>query len=71
MSSAAAEVVWADPSFVRGLGPQHETWFPMWHPDQPGFHGYDASRAVAAGLRVRPFAETIADTIHARLTSKD
>jgi 2'-hydroxyisoflavone reductase len=35
----------------------------MWHPHQPGFHAYDASRAIAAGLRARPFAETIADTL--------
>jgi 2'-hydroxyisoflavone reductase len=63
VAGADTEVTWADPDFVRGLGPDQETWFPMWHPHQPGFHAYDASRAAAAGLRVRPFAETIADTL--------
>jgi 2'-hydroxyisoflavone reductase len=55
--------VWADERFVRGLGDPHERWFPMWHPHLPGFHAYDAGKATAAGLRPRPFDETIADTI--------
>jgi 2'-hydroxyisoflavone reductase len=53
---------WADAEFVRGLGAQRETWFPMWHPHLPGFHAYDAGKATAAGLRPRPFDETIGDT---------
>jgi hypothetical protein len=48
---------------VLGLGEIHETWFPMWHPQLPGFHAYDPGKATAAGLRPRPFAETIADTL--------
>jgi hypothetical protein len=48
---------------VLGLGDQHETWFPMWHPHLPGFHAYDAGKAIAAGLRPRPFDETIAETL--------
>ncbi|HWL90416.1 MAG TPA: NAD-dependent epimerase/dehydratase family protein [Actinomycetota bacterium] len=55
--------VWADQEFVRGLGGQYETWFPMWHPHLPGFHAYDAGKATAAGLRPRPFDETVADTL--------
>ena len=55
--------VWADQEWVLGLGAQHETWFPMWHPHLPGFHAYDAGKATGAGLRPRPFDETIADTI--------
>jgi 2'-hydroxyisoflavone reductase len=35
----------------------------MWHPHLPGFHAYDPAKALAAGLRPRPFAETIADTL--------
>jgi 2'-hydroxyisoflavone reductase len=60
---ADTSFTWVDESFVAGLGDERETWFPMWHPELPGFHGYDAGRATAAGLRPRPFAETIADTI--------
>ncbi len=56
-------LVWADPEFVRGLGEQRETWFPLWHPHLPGFHAYDAGKAMAAGLRPRPFEETIVDTL--------
>jgi 2'-hydroxyisoflavone reductase len=64
-SAARADTsfVWADPDFVVGLGEIHETWFPMWHPQLPGFHAYDAAKATAAGLRPRPFAETIVDTL--------
>jgi 2'-hydroxyisoflavone reductase len=60
---ADTSFVWADPAFVLELGEIHETWFPMWHPHLPGFHAYDAARATAAGLRPRPFAQTIADTL--------
>ena len=55
--------VWADQDWVLGLGDRHETWFPMWHPQLPGFHAYDAKKATAAGLRPRPFEETIAETL--------
>ena len=54
---------WVDPSFLAAIGGERETWLPIWHPDLPGFHAYDASKAMAAGLRPRPFAETIADTL--------
>jgi 2'-hydroxyisoflavone reductase len=62
-SGADTMFVWADPDWVRGLGDRHETWFPMWHPHLPGFHAYDAGKATAAGLRPRPFDDTIADTL--------
>lgn len=55
--------VWADQEFVLGLGDHHETWFPMWHPHLPGFHAYDAGKAMAAGLRPRPFDQTISETL--------
>lgn len=60
---ADTSFVWVDPTFVHDLGEIHETWFPMWHPQHPGFHAYDAGKATAAGLRPRPFAQTIADTL--------
>ena len=59
---AETEIVWADPDVVLALE-ERETWFPMWHPHVPGFHAYDASRATAAGLRPRPLAQTVADTL--------
>lgn len=35
----------------------------MWEPQFPGVHTYDAAKAAAAGLRCRPFAQTVADTL--------
>ena len=61
--NADTTFVWADQDFVLGLGDQHETWFPMWHPHLPGFHAYDAGKAMAAGLRPRPLDQTIAETL--------
>jgi hypothetical protein len=61
--AADTSFVWADPGFVLGLGERHEIWFPLWHPQHPGFHAYDAGKATATGLRPRPFTETIADTL--------
>jgi 2'-hydroxyisoflavone reductase len=60
---ADTSIEWADDAWVRDLGPEYERWFPMWHPQQPGFHSYDASKATAAGLRPRPFERTIAETL--------
>ena len=60
---AETTFVWADQEWVLGLGDRHETWFPMWHPHLPGFHAYDPAKAMAAGLRPRPFEDTIADTL--------
>jgi 2'-hydroxyisoflavone reductase len=62
-AGADTELVWVDQEFVHGLGEERETWFPMWHPQSPGFHTYDASRAIAAGLRPRRLAETVSDTL--------
>ncbi len=36
---------------------------PMWHPDEANFHAFDTSRAVAAGLEIRPMGETICDLL--------
>ena len=36
---------------------------PLWDIDYPGLHSFDASKAIAAGLRHRPLTETIADTL--------
>lgn len=62
-AGADTDFAWVDEDFVRGLGEERESWFPMWHPHLPGFHTYDAARATGAGLRPRPFAQTIADTL--------
>ena len=61
--AADTTFTWADEEWIRSLGDEHERWFPIWHPHLPGFHAYDAAKATAAGLRPRPFDETIADTL--------
>ena len=60
---ADTRFTWVDPPFLAAIGGERETWLPIWHPDLPGFHAYDASKATAAGLRPRPFADTVADTL--------
>jgi 2'-hydroxyisoflavone reductase len=54
-------VTWVDDGFLR----EHEVgeWLelPLWlgDPAWAGMHATDVSRAVAAGLRFRPLAETL------------
>jgi 2'-hydroxyisoflavone reductase len=63
IAGAETTITWVTEDFLRALDGEVERWFPMWHPQHPGFHAYDASKAVAAGLRHRPFAETVSDTL--------
>ncbi len=59
---AGADVTWVSDEFLQeqGVGPWME--LPLWlpDPDWAGMHATDVSRAVAAGLRFRPLAETVA-----------
>jgi 2'-hydroxyisoflavone reductase len=61
----AARPVWVDEAFLleRGVEPWSE--LPLWTPgeEMAGFQRSDVSRALAAGLRIRPIAETAADTL--------
>jgi 2'-hydroxyisoflavone reductase len=65
---ADTEVIWVGQSFLRERG-LHEAgehgWeqLPYWYPEAPGFSAFDVSKALGAGLRFRPLAETIADTL--------
>jgi 2'-hydroxyisoflavone reductase len=63
-SGADTRVTWADgPWLDAELGEDRDRAFPMWDPQERGFHRYDSSRAVAAGLSTRPLADTVRDTI--------
>jgi 2'-hydroxyisoflavone reductase len=64
-ADAGTEVVWVDRDVVFAEADEDERYrlFPMWHPEYPGVHRYDASRAIAAGLEHRPFPETVRDTL--------
>jgi 2'-hydroxyisoflavone reductase len=60
-----ARVVWVDETFLLERGVEPWTELPLWTPgeDMAGFQRSDVSRALAAGLAVRPIAETVADTL--------
>jgi nucleoside-diphosphate-sugar epimerase len=56
-----AELVWADDDFLFGHGVGQWVELPLWRP-QSGTWAMDTTAARAAGLAVRPVAETVADT---------
>jgi 2'-hydroxyisoflavone reductase len=60
-----ARVVWVDETFLLERGVEPWTELPLWTPgeDMAGFQRSDVSRALAAGLSIRPIAETVADTL--------
>jgi nucleoside-diphosphate-sugar epimerase len=60
-----ADLRWTDPAPILAAGVEPWTDLPIWLP--PGevhafLHTGDVSRAVAAGLRLRPVRDTVADT---------
>ena len=58
-------VRWADPDALVAAGVEPWMDLPVWIPageDHDSMHGADVSRAIAAGLRIRPLRETVADT---------
>jgi 2'-hydroxyisoflavone reductase len=63
VAAAGTTFTWVSEEFLDAVGDQAQQWFPMWEPQFPGVHTYDAAKAVAAGLRYRPFAQTVADTL--------
>ncbi|MCM2429924.1 NAD-dependent epimerase/dehydratase family protein [Streptomyces sp. RKAG337] len=65
VTGSDAELRWTDPETILAAGIEPWTELPVWLP--PGevhdaMHGADVSKALAAGLRCRPVAETVADT---------
>lgn len=68
VTGADTELVWADEAFLREWDVDPWTELPLWAPDLPEVAGtWQASsrKALAAGLRCRPVAETVADTWNA------
>jgi nucleoside-diphosphate-sugar epimerase len=59
-----AEATWVDDVFLTEQGVGEWMELPLWvaSPEWAGIHRTDVSRAVAAGLRFRPVAETMRDT---------
>ncbi|MDT0266310.1 NAD-dependent epimerase/dehydratase family protein [Streptomyces sp. DSM 44915] len=65
VTGSAATFRWLTPEAVLAAGIEPWTELPCWLPPGPlhaGLHGSDVSRALAAGLTVRPVAETVRDT---------
>jgi 2'-hydroxyisoflavone reductase len=62
-SSASTSVRWADAEFLKERGVEIEVEFPMWAPpDEFEAMRADTSKSVAAGLELRPLADSIRDT---------
>ncbi|MDQ0307507.1 nucleoside-diphosphate-sugar epimerase [Kitasatospora herbaricolor] len=65
VTGSGADLRWSDPGRIVDAGIEPWTDLPVWVP--PGelhdtMHRGDVTRAFAAGLRIRPLAETVADT---------
>ncbi|MCW2678641.1 MAG: hypothetical protein JWM62_42 [Frankiales bacterium] len=65
VTGSDAELVWVDEADLAAAGVQPWTQLPCWVPEtgeDAGVFEGDTSRALAAGLVVRPVEETVADT---------
>ena len=63
VAGADTSFVWVDQEFLHARGGEVEDWFPLWEPHLPGLHTYDGGKAKTDGLRHRPLADTVADTL--------
>lgn len=65
VTGSDAELRWTDTEKLLAAGVQPWMDLPVWLPpgnDHEAMHQGDVSKAVGAGLRIRPLAETVADT---------
>ena len=60
---AGTELIWVDAPFLQARVNEVDGELPLWDIDYAGLHSFDASKAIAAGLRHRSLADTIADTL--------
>jgi 2'-hydroxyisoflavone reductase len=61
---ADTRLTWVGESFLKAqLGDGVFDELPLWDVDDAGLHQVDVRKAVSAGLRHRPFDETVADTL--------
>jgi 2'-hydroxyisoflavone reductase len=67
VSGSDAQISWVSERFLLDAGVQPWSELPLWvpaeDPSNAGFDAIDCSRAIAAGLRFRPLADTIRDTL--------
>ena len=65
VTDSDAELRWFTPARLEAAGVEPWTELPVWIPpgaDSDGMHRGDVSKALAAGLAIRPLRETVADT---------
>ncbi|OIV35981.1 hypothetical protein BIV57_18560 [Mangrovactinospora gilvigrisea] len=65
VTGSAATLRWIDAEVLLAAGVEPWNELPLWIPEGHPYrflHGWDVSRALADGLRIRPVAETVADT---------
>jgi nucleoside-diphosphate-sugar epimerase len=65
VTRSAGTIRWADPDALVAAGVQPWMQLPVWLPageDHETMHEADVSKAMAAGLSIRPLHETVADT---------
>lgn len=62
-TSTPVELVWVDEEFLASHEVRPWMEMPMWLP-RPGRTYANNARAIAQGLRFRPVADTIRDTLH-------
>ncbi|MGF2211726.1 NAD-dependent epimerase/dehydratase family protein [Streptomyces albidoflavus] len=66
VTGSTADLRWLTPEAVLAAGAEPWLELPVWippdTPDHAALHGSDVSKALAAGLRCRPVAETVRDT---------
>ena len=64
VSGAETDLTWVDGAWLdQRLGDERDDVLPMWDPEDQGAHLVDPSRAIAAGLTIRPTADTVRDTL--------
>jgi 2'-hydroxyisoflavone reductase len=73
-SKSDARLSWADERFLVESGVEEWSELPLWlapgaNPESASFMAVDVSKALAAGLRFRPLAATIHDTLEDAETS--
>jgi 2'-hydroxyisoflavone reductase len=65
VTGSTGTIHWADPDALLAAGVEPWTQLPVWLPageSHESLHEADVSRAMAAGLSIRPLSETVGDT---------
>jgi 2'-hydroxyisoflavone reductase len=66
-SNSKADIVWVDEQWLltQNVAPWSDLplWIPMSDPDYTGFSRMNCAKAIATGLRFRPIAQTVRDTL--------